>query len=128
MNMITIIIVVSSPIPPSSPPLRTFTIYKAFYSTTFFSGITNGAHWYSVEGGMQDYNYFHSNCFEITLELSCCKFPYASELEKYWNDNKQALLAFIKKVSNSLTYRVNLSKEALLIIHSVRKRQDHISR
>ena len=50
---------------------------------------------------MQDYNYFHSNCFEITLELSCCKFPYASELEKYWNDNKQALLAFIRKVGKT---------------------------
>jgi carboxypeptidase D len=52
-----------------------------------------------VEGGMQDYNYFHSNCFEITLELSCCKFPYARELEKYWYDNKDALLAFIQKVN-----------------------------
>ena len=50
---------------------------------------------------MQDYNYFHSNCFEITLELSCCKFPYASKLEKYWNDNKQALLAFIRKVGKT---------------------------
>lgn len=49
---------------------------------------------------MQDYNYFHSNCFEITLELSCCKYPYARELEKYWSDNKQALLAFIEKVSS----------------------------
>ncbi|CAB3980127.1 carboxypeptidase D-like [Paramuricea clavata] len=75
----------------------------------FNLGITNGAHWYSVEGGMQDYNYFHSNCFEITLELSCCKFPYARELEKYWNDNKKALLAFIRKVGQ--IYTVNLGKE-----------------
>lgn len=61
----------------------------------FPGGITNGAEWYILEGGMQDYNYLYSNCMEITLELSCCKYPYRSELIHFWNDNKQALLAFL---------------------------------
>ncbi|NWI07467.1 CBPD Carboxypeptidase, partial [Phainopepla nitens] len=65
---------------------------------TFPDGITNGAQWYDVEGGMQDYNYVWANCFEITLELSCCKYPLTSELPKEWENNRESLLAFIEKV------------------------------
>lgn len=69
----------------------------------FRQGITNGAAWYSVRGGMQDYNYLHSNCFEITVEQGCVKFPRSSELEKIWNDNKEALLAYIQQVQNGVS-------------------------
>ncbi|XP_021913626.1 carboxypeptidase D-like isoform X2 [Zootermopsis nevadensis] len=62
----------------------------------FGRGITNGAHWYEVKGGMQDFNYVHSNCFEVTFELSCCKFPNSSVLSMEWANNKESLLSFIE--------------------------------
>ncbi len=48
--------------------------------------------------GMQDFNYLATNCFEITLELNCQKFPPASELETLWKDNVDALLHFMWQV------------------------------
>lgn len=62
---------------------------------SFENGITNGNAWYPVSGSMQDYAYVFAGHYELTLELSCCKFPPASTLLNYWNDNKVALLTYL---------------------------------
>ncbi|KAM5249252.1 carboxypeptidase M isoform 1-T1 [Hipposideros larvatus] len=64
----------------------------------FPDGITNGYSWYPLKGGMQDYNYIWAQCFEITLELSCCKYPREEKLSTFWNLNKASLIEYIKQV------------------------------
>ncbi|TDG99741.1 hypothetical protein EPR50_G00197370 [Perca flavescens] len=59
-------------------------------------GIVNGAEWYSMAGGMQDFNYLHTNCFEVTVELGCDKFPPEEELFLSWHENQEALITFME--------------------------------
>ena len=47
---------------------------------------------------MQDYNYIYAGCYELTLEISCCKYPNTSELEGFWNENKAPLMNFLEQV------------------------------
>lgn len=60
------------------------------------------AAWYAVAGGMQDYNYWLHGCSEITVELTCCKYPAASNLQQIWLDNKQALLEYLKRANTGI--------------------------
>ena len=61
------------------------------------NGITNGAAWYIVHGGRQDYmNYWH-HCREVTVELSYTKLLAASLLETHWNYNWRSLILYMKQ-------------------------------
>ncbi|GMT34529.1 hypothetical protein PFISCL1PPCAC_25826 [Pristionchus fissidentatus] len=66
------------------------------------SGIVNGAEWYIVSGGMQDWNYVNTNCMELTVEINCVKFPPKSRLKMLWDENKYALFHYIMQIHNAI--------------------------
>ncbi|XP_030290275.1 carboxypeptidase Z isoform X2 [Sparus aurata] len=95
----------------------------SFYRTR---GIINGALWYSFAGGMSDFNYLHTNCLEITVELGCDKFPSEAELYPEWKRNKEALLSFMESVHRGIKGVVkdtdgNGIKGATISIRGIRK-------
>jgi hypothetical protein len=55
------------------------------------TGITNGADWYEVSGGMQDWNYVWMGDREVTIELDNTKWPDTSRLESLWQENRLAM-------------------------------------
>ncbi|XP_061625647.1 carboxypeptidase Z isoform X2 [Phyllopteryx taeniolatus] len=94
-----------------------------FYRT---KGIINGALWYSFPGGMSDFNYLHTNCLEITVELGCDKFPSEVELYPEWKRNKEALLSFVESVHRGIKGVVkdvdgNGIKDATISVRGIRK-------
>ncbi|KAH9331143.1 hypothetical protein KI387_003251, partial [Taxus chinensis] len=64
-------------------------------SNEFSGGITNGAHWYPLYGGMQDWNYIHGSCFDLTLEISDVKWPAAKEIPLLWEHNRMSMLQLV---------------------------------
>ncbi|CAN1731085.1 Carboxypeptidase SOL1 [Linum perenne] len=66
--------------------------YNMSLSTEFPGGITNGAFWYPIYGAMQDWNYIHAGCFELTLEVSDDKWPSIDEIPTIWEYNRMSLL------------------------------------
>ena len=66
------------------------------YNGSFPQGITNGADWYVITGGLQDWSYTMTDCIDLTIELYDTKWPSASVLDGLWNDNRQSLLNLVK--------------------------------
>lgn len=51
---------------------------------------------------MQDWNYVFGQCFEVTVEMNCVKFPKANHLYDLWNEHKYSLLHFIDLAHNTI--------------------------
>ena len=46
-------------------------------------------------GGIQDYHYVRASCYDVSLELSCCRYPPTAELLDFWEANRDALINFL---------------------------------
>ncbi len=69
------------------------------YMALFPNGITNGAAWYRIYGGRQDYvNYFLEGR-EVTLELSEVMLLESGRLGEFWEKNRRSLLNFMTQCS-----------------------------
>ncbi len=67
------------------------------YMTDYNNGITNGADWYMIGGGRQDYMNGYAQCRELTIECSNTKLPNGSQLPNFWNYNKASLFLFMNQ-------------------------------
>lgn len=65
---------------------------------------------------MNDFSYLHTNCFELSIFLGCDKFPHESELALEWENNREALLAFIEQVRPG---RISISKGGTFYFNSL---------
>ncbi len=67
------------------------------YMTDYNNGITNGAQWYMIGGGRQDYMNGYAQGRELTIECSNTKCPSASQMPNFWNINKNSIFTFMNQ-------------------------------
>jgi len=76
------------------------------YMNLFPGGISNGAYWYVIYGGRQDYVTAFLQGREITLEISNEFIPPASDLSWFYERNRNALINYIKQATYGLHGKV----------------------
>ncbi len=78
-------------------------------STEFSGGITDGADWYVVKGGMQDWSYIFYNDLQITLEISTVKYPNYSDIPGFYKSNRDSMVEFMKHVHMGAGFKLERS-------------------
>lgn len=81
-------------------------------SNEFPQGVTNGAAWYIVRGGMQDWSYVWHNDLQITVELSHMKWPNYSEIPSFYRNNRNSMLQFMSEVHRGAGFKMSRSNVA----------------
>lgn len=73
-----------------------------FASPYFNDGISNGCEWYTIDGGMQDWNYRYHNVLDITLEISETKWPSYTYIPGFWANNRESMFWYISAVHKGI--------------------------
>ena len=81
----------------NNPPMSNSNSHPAWDN-----GITNGADWYAINGGMQDWEYVWHGDLEVLVEVSNTKWPAASTLPTFWAENLESMLAYMERVHEGL--------------------------
>jgi hypothetical protein len=76
-------------------------------SSEFHGGITNGADWYVVRGGMQDWSYLWFNDLQVTIELSSTKWPSYSDIPTFYRNNRDSMIHFMKQVHRGAGFKIS---------------------
>lgn len=70
--------------------------YDMYHSHLFDDGITNGASWYPLNGGLQDWVYDNFGVMSVTVEVGYKKAPeYKTITSKYFPENFGSLTRFV---------------------------------
>lgn len=78
-------------------------------STEFSGGITNGADWYVVKGGMQDWSAHYHNDLQVTIELSGQKWPKYSDIPGFWERNRDSMYAYLREIHRGAGFKLGRS-------------------
>ena len=90
----------------SAPDDETFKYLASTYATShpvmsksqeFKGGITNGAAWYPLWGGMQDWHYVNTGTMDLTIEVDDAKWPQDDKIDKIVDDHVKASLEMVSK-------------------------------
>lgn len=75
-------------------------------SREFDDGVTNGADWYVLRGGMQDWSYAYHNDLQVTIELSDRKWPRYRNIPGFYDRNKDSMLAYAKSIHQGAGFKL----------------------
>lgn len=84
----------------SHPGMKNSTCFRSVAG-----GLINGAAWNSANrrqgqksGSMRDFAYLFTNSLELSIELTCCKYPRPYFLLREWEQNRESLLGLLEQV------------------------------
>ena len=76
--------------------------------------MANGAEWYRANtgrdrtGSLKDFSYLFTNALEISVSVSCCKFPEPFFLGREWAEHQAGLLQLLDQAHTGLRGLVTL--------------------